>query len=95
MAHPRNKAARNERLNLRATKAEKQLLEAAANSQDLTLSEFVLDSACAKAEYVVAERRHFVLSPERWKEFLAALDRPARVHPRLRRLMTEPSVFER
>lgn len=29
-----------------------------------------------------------------WREFLALLDRPASVHPRLQRLLNEPSVLE-
>ncbi|MBI3547560.1 MAG: DUF1778 domain-containing protein [Elusimicrobia bacterium] len=35
------------------------------------------------------------LSPVRWKAFVSALDRPIRLKPRLRRLLTEPSVLER
>ena len=86
---------RTKRLNLRATQSEKRLLETAASRQDLTVSEFVLESACSRAEDVLAEERHFALSPERWKAFVSALDRPIQPKPRLRRLLTEPSVLER
>jgi uncharacterized protein (DUF1778 family) len=37
---------------------------------------------------------HFVLSPKQWKPFTDALERPARVKPRLRKLLREPSVLE-
>ena len=37
------------------------------------------------------DRRYFVLSPERWAAFQAALDAPAR----LKQLLQTPSVFER
>jgi uncharacterized protein (DUF1778 family) len=34
-------------------------------------------------------------TPGQWKAFVAALERPAQVKPRLRRLFSEPSVLER
>jgi uncharacterized protein (DUF1778 family) len=44
---------------------------------------------------VLAERREFLLPPDRWEAFVAMLDRPAVAKPRLRRLLTEPSVLDR
>lgn len=41
------------------------------------------------------DRRHFVLNPERWAAFQAALDAPDRPNPGLKRLLQTPSVFER
>ena len=40
------------------------------------------------------DRRHFVLDPERWAAFQAALDAPVRPNPRLKKLLQTPSVFE-
>ncbi len=42
----------------------------------------------AAAENALAERTRFVLSPEKWREFNAALDAPARQIPALRELFT-------
>jgi uncharacterized protein (DUF1778 family) len=36
-----------------------------------------------------------VLPAEQWRAFNAALDAPAKEIPALRRLLTEPSVFEK
>jgi Protein of unknown function DUF104/Protein of unknown function (DUF1778) len=36
----------------------------------------------------------FTLPPEDWQSFCAALDAPARDIPELRRLLTEPGVFD-
>jgi uncharacterized protein (DUF1778 family) len=36
----------------------------------------------------------FYLSSEEWEEFRAALDEPPRVIPELRKLLSEPSVFD-
>ena len=83
-----------ERIPLRATLAEKNLLARAAQTAHQSLSEFVVSRACAAAEATLAERTRFELSPERWAEFERALDAPPREIPQLRRLLEEPSVFE-
>ena len=88
------KARRTNRLNIRATKTEKKLLETAAARQDTTVSEFVLESACTRAEDILAEEKHFELSPAQWKDFTSALDRPIQLKPRLRKLLSEPSALE-
>ncbi len=40
------------------------------------------------------DRRYFVLDPERWAAFQAALDAPVLPNPRLKKLLQTPSVFE-
>ena len=40
------------------------------------------------------DRRYFLLDPQRWAAFQAALDAPARPNPRLKKLLQAPSVFE-
>lgn len=86
--------AKAERIPLRATRSEKALLARAARLAHQSLSEFVVSRACAAAEATLAERTRFELSTERWEAFELALDAPAREVPELRRLMSEPSVFE-
>ncbi|QND64062.1 DUF1778 domain-containing protein [Mesorhizobium loti] len=41
----------------------------------------------------LADRRSFPLDAEKWVVFMAALDAPTRDLPRLKRLLSEPSVF--
>lgn len=41
----------------------------------------------------LADRRSFRLDAEKWEAFLAALDGPKRDLPRLKRLLSEPSIF--
>jgi uncharacterized protein (DUF1778 family) len=88
-------ATRSEKLDLRLTPAAKRTLNAAAAAAQRSTSEFVLESALARAEETLPDRRKFVLSEKQWKEFQAALDAPPRPLPRLKRLLTEPSVFEK
>ncbi len=86
---------RDRRLQLRATASEETLIKGAAERQGVNLTDFIMRSACEKAEQALADQTRFVLDDKQWKAFMAALDRPAKVKPRLRRLFTEPHVAKR
>ena len=73
----------------------KQSLQAAATVVHRSVSEFVLESALARADETLADRRVFSLNSAEWKALVTALDAPPREIPRLGRLLKEPSVFER
>jgi uncharacterized protein (DUF1778 family) len=85
---------RSEKLDLRLTAAAKRTLSEAAKATNRSVSEFVLESALARAEATLPDRRHFGLDAERWQTFLATLDAPPRAMPRLKRLLETPSLFE-
>ncbi len=85
---------RSEKLDLRLTRQAKETLQAAAAASKRSVSEFVLESALARADEALANRRTFVLDAVQWKAFLAALDSPPRSLPRLERLLKEPGFFE-
>jgi uncharacterized protein (DUF1778 family) len=89
------KPTRTQKLDLRLTPAAKLLLRDAASAAQRSISEFVLESALARAEETLADRRRFGLDAERWAAFMAALDAPPRALPELQKLLAEPSVFER
>jgi uncharacterized protein (DUF1778 family) len=86
---------RNEKLDLRLTPSAKRTLQTAALAARRSVSEFVLESALARAEETLPDRRRFGLSAEQWAALQAALDAPPRPAPRLAKLLREPSVFER
>jgi uncharacterized protein (DUF1778 family) len=86
---------RNEKLDLRLTPSAKRALQVAALAAHRSVSEFVLESALARAEETLPDRQRFGLSAERWRAFQAALSAPPRPAPRLARLLKKPSVFER
>ncbi len=65
-----------------------------AQERGESLTDFVIRSACAEAEQTLADQRRFTLNAEQWEAFVAALDRPVQLKPRLRRLFKEPSVLE-
>ena len=79
---------RSEKLDLRLTPGAKQTLQRAAAAAQRSVSEFVLESA-------LADRQSFQLDGVQWEAFVAALDAPPQIPPRLARLLQEPSVLER
>ena len=80
-------SSKTQRVDLRVSPAAKNMIQAAAQVQDKTVSEFLLDSGLASAAETLAERRVFILDDAGWAKFQAALDAPLRARPRLARLM--------
>jgi uncharacterized protein (DUF1778 family) len=85
---------RTEKLDLRLTPAAKDTLRLAAESSRETVSDFVLKSALARADEILADRRVIKLTDEQWAAFRAALDAPPKPRPRLKRLLTEPGILD-
>lgn len=85
---------RTEKLDLRLTPAAKRTLQAAARAARRSVTDFVLDSALARAEESLPNRERFGLDAERWSAFQEALDSTPPPAPRLRRLLRERSVFD-
>ena len=85
---------KSRRINARVSDAEDALLRRGAQRKGQSVTEFIVDSACAVAEMELAEQKEFVLPAAQWQAFLAALDKPTRFNPLLHRLLTEPSVIE-
>ena len=88
------RTTRSEKLDLRLTPDAKMVLQAAAIASHRSVSEFVLESALARADEALADRRTFGLDAVQWKAFIEALDAPPRPLPRLERLMKEPGFFD-
>jgi len=86
---------RSEKLDLRLTPSAKRALQDAAVAAHRSVSEFVLESALARAEETLPDRRRFSLSAGQWEAFQAALAAQPRPARRLTRLLKKPSLFER
>ncbi|MDZ4254435.1 MAG: DUF1778 domain-containing protein [Sulfuritalea sp.] len=80
-------SSKTQRVDLRISPAAKQMIQAAAQAQDKTVSEFLLDSGLASAAETLADRRLFILDDAQWAKFEEALNAPPRARPRLARLM--------
>jgi uncharacterized protein (DUF1778 family) len=85
-------AIRSEKLDLRLTPEAKKMLHAAAAAAHRSVSEFVLESALARAAETLPDRRRFELDEAQWAAFQAALDAPPRPLPRLKQLLKNPGI---
>lgn len=82
-----------ERWDFRVDADTDRLVRQAAQTAERTLTDFVVDAAVVEAERLLADRREFVLDPERWDRFVELLDRSPQDNPGLEKLFSKPSVF--
>lgn len=93
--HTSQPGAKETRLSVRIKPAQKALLARAARLRQTTLTEFVLENALHAANQLVAEEKHFEMTPEQFKRFCRALDAPpAKNLKAMQRLLNEPSVLD-
>jgi uncharacterized protein (DUF1778 family) len=93
-ASPQTRTAKRARLDLRVSPEQKHLFEEAAATTQQSMTEFVVQSAEVAAHDVLADRTRFVLGPERWAAFSAAIERKPRALPRLATFLSTPSVLD-
>jgi uncharacterized protein (DUF1778 family) len=87
--------AKETRISVRIKPAQKALIVRAARLRQTTLTEFVLETALQAASQLVAEEKHFEMTPEQFKQFCRALDAPpAKNLKAMQRLLNEPSVLD-
>jgi len=82
------------KVQLRLRPAQKEIIARAAEVKQTTVTNFMVEHALTAAQQVLADQVHFALSPEKWDAFCKALDSPPKEIPALRKLLTEPSVFD-
>jgi uncharacterized protein (DUF1778 family) len=74
---------KDERLTVRVTHEQLDLFRDAAELQGQTVSDFAVTTLTSKAHDVMAERRVFRISGERWNELMSLLDERPVVRPNL------------
>lgn len=84
--------SKSKRLNLRATPKQENLIRVAAKRQGLGVTDFIIKSACEKAEQTLSDQAHFVLNQTQWNLFMKALDAPPRVIPQIKKLFAKPPI---
>lgn len=94
LAQENRATARTARLGLRATPEQQILIQRAADVMQKSVTEFVLDSACSAAENTLLDQRLFLLDDEKWRKFQEALERPAKLKPKLQKLLLEKAPWE-
>ena len=74
---------------------QKEIIARAAELRRTTLTNFMIEHAFEAAQNILADQVHFHLSPEKWDEFVAALDAPPRVIPEVQKLLRQRNVFDK
>lgn len=87
-------ALKETKVQLRMRPLQKDVIARAAELKQTTLTDFMLQHAFDAAQQILADQTHFYLSPQKWDEFTAALDAPPKKKPKLKKLLTEPGVFD-
>lgn len=88
-------ARKDDLIQIRASAATKSILSRAAALRGQKLSEFMLDSARARAEETILDQRLFALDEDKYKAFFTMLDAPAKPDKALRARMKRKPAWER
>ena len=82
-------------INLRIDTHVRQLIDDAAAILGKTRTEFMIESARRQAVDVLLDQRLFRLDPERYDDFIHALDNPPAPGPKLRSLLRRVPAWEK
>ncbi len=85
--------SKTERIDVRASTPVKLLLQEAARAAHKNVSEFLLEAGINAANQTLADRLRFELTPDKWDAFQAALDRPVKPKPKLKKLLSAPGLL--
>lgn len=91
----RDGAARDVNINLRASRAQRELIDEAVAAMGRKRSDFMLEAACRQAEDVLLDRRYFRVDRERFEAFTAMLDAPPGENAALRALMAKKAPWDK
>ena len=81
-------------INLRVKPHTRSLIDRACAITDKTVTEFVLDAVCRKAEDVLLDRRLFHLDETAYQAFVDALNAPTQRNPELKELLSRKPLWE-
>lgn len=76
-------STKTKRIEARISPDDDSVIRAAAERRNVTLSEFLVESALVRAQIDMADRREVMLPPDAWDAFSAALDAPVAENERL------------
>jgi uncharacterized protein (DUF1778 family) len=85
---------RDATINIRVTQVQRDLIDAAAEAQGKSRSEFILEVAIQKAQDVILDRTFFNVDEQKFNDFLELLDQPPTSSDRLRKLLKTKAQWE-
>jgi uncharacterized protein (DUF1778 family) len=88
------RSTKDQRVNLRVSARQGQIIRRAAAATDRTMTDFILESVVECAERVLADRRWFLADEQQWAEFLRLLDTPLPSTAKFAKLANRPDIFK-
>ena len=88
-------ASRETVINLRASSAQRALIDKAAQAQGKSRTDFMLEAASDRAHQVLLDRTVFTLDAKHYDRFAKLLDAPVKVNKALIRLVSKSAPWER
>lgn len=82
------------KINIRARRSQRDLIDQAARVQGKSRSEFILESASLIAQEVLLDQCWFDLDPQKFEQFLAILDEPPVKNEKLQTLLTTKTPWD-
>lgn len=82
-------------INLRVHPKQRDLIDQAATLLGKNRSDFMLETACERAQAVLLDQVFFNLDAKRYRQFSALLDAPPKANPGLDRLMAVKAPWRR
>jgi uncharacterized protein (DUF1778 family) len=79
-----------QQINLRIDSRDRELFDEAADAQDESLTQFLLESGRERAERLLADRSTFALDSAQWRQLMDRLDESPRVNPGIVDLFRRP-----
>ncbi len=89
-----SRTAKTERIAVRLTRDQDEVVRSAAEARGEQLSEYVVRLIVEAAQADLADRRVFVVDDAAWAELQVRLSAPPVTKPRLGTLLANPSVLE-
>lgn len=87
-------SSRDIKINIRAQQNQRDLIDRAAQVQGKSRSDFMLESACQKAQEVLLDHVFFTLDDQRYQHFLDCLDAKPSPNAQLTALLAKPAPWE-
>ncbi|MGB3206720.1 MAG: DUF1778 domain-containing protein [Crinalium sp.] len=81
-------------INIRAQRAQCDLIDQAAEVLGKSRSDFMLETACREAQAVLLDRRFFMLDDKKFQQFMALLDAPPSEEENLHKLLTTKAPWD-
>ncbi|WP_024554583.1 DUF1778 domain-containing protein [Franconibacter helveticus 513] len=88
------KVARDNQINLRATDAERAVIDYAASLVKKSRTDFILELACQEAQNIILDQRLFMLDDEQYDAFIEDLESPLQNAEGRQRLMDVKPEWE-